>query len=137
MNLSPIQTHEQDIGESFVGVGKLTPRSITTKRVTIAEEKRRLLPFISLLYILNGNHDPRMVQRLNIFLALLFVIGGVLSGWDLLPVGCLFAAIAAVNGANLWYIKRRSNYSLYPVSRDILTQIELWTRTAIRRRLPR
>ncbi len=111
-------------------------RKDSTRKAIKVREKSGLLPFISLLYILNGNHDPRKVQKLNIGLTILFLAGGLVSGWDLLPVGFLFAAVAMVNGANLWYIKRHTYYSLHPVPQDILTQIELWTRTALHHRTP-
>ena len=117
-------------------VDPIALREDKTRKEINVRDKSSLLPFISLLYILNGNHDPRKVQRLNIGLAILFSAGGIFSGWDLLPVGFLFVAVAVVNGANLWYIKKHTYYSLHPVRRDILSQIELCTRTAIRHRMP-
>jgi hypothetical protein len=135
-NLSFMHTQEHGIGARAVNAHNIVRRKDKRRKEDNVRESGRLLPFISMLYILNGNHDPRKVQGLNIALAILFLAGGMFSGWDLLPVGFVFAAVAVVNGANLWYIKKRTYYSQHPFPRDILTQIELWTRTAIRHRMP-
>jgi hypothetical protein len=130
-----MQSQENGIQETAPRVGKSALRKLTIKKESNVRAKRDLLPFISLLYILNGNHNPRSVQRLNVGLAILFFAGGVFSGWDLLPVVLLFAAVAVVNGANLWYLKKRGDFSLHPAPKDILTQIELRSKKTFPRRM--
>jgi hypothetical protein len=62
--------------------GTTVADSATIGRGRTSERDNRLdkvgiLPFLLLLYILNGNHDPRKVQRLNIVLSTLFLAGGL------------------------------------------------------------
>lgn len=115
----------------------MTADNVTVDMVRVNErndslEKRSMLPALSLLYVLNGNHDPRKVQRLSIVLSILFLAGGLFFRWDLLTAGFLFAGAAVVNGVTFWYIQNFSDDSVLPVQGDILSHIELWTGRPVR-----
>ena len=81
------------------------------------------LPLL-LLYILNGNHDPRKVQWLNGALAVCSFAGGLVVGWNLFPIGIAFVVIAAVNALNLWCLRRFTNYTPLVGPKDLLAEIQ-------------
>ena len=88
---------------------------------------KKSLPFLLLLYVLNGNHDPHKVQGLNLALALLSFGVSFFMGWDLLPVGLVFLGAAVVNELNLWCIKRFFGYPLPAGTGDLLAEIQRWS----------
>jgi hypothetical protein len=79
--------------------------------------------FLSLVYILNGNHDPKKVQRLNLFLVSIFFMVGLFLDQGLLPFGFAFLGIALVNGINVWVVQNLSDHLWNPVEREITVQI--------------
>ena len=87
----------------------------------VGKETRVLL--LSLVYILNGNHDPKKVQRLNLVLVSLFFALGLFFNQDLLPFGFAFSGIALINGVNVWIVQNLSKSIQNPVEREIAIQI--------------
>ena len=79
--------------------------------------------FLSLVYILNGNHDPKKVQRLNLFLVSIFFMVGLFLDQGLLPFGFAFLGIAFVNGINVWVVQNLNDNVWNPVEREITVQI--------------
>ena len=75
------------------------------------------------MYILNGNHDPKKVQRLNLVLVSIFLIVGLFLDQDLLPFGFVFSGITLVNGINVWIVQNLNGNAWNPVEREIAVQI--------------
>ena len=106
----------------------------TTEQTVSRQADGGMLPFLSLLYILNGNHDPRKVQWLNVCLAAAFLLAGFFVGWDLYSVALVFVGIALVNAANCWVLRRFGRRRIYPGRGDLLSQIEFWSRRGVKSR---
>ena len=85
--------------------------------------KRTRVLLFSLAYILNGNHDPKKVQALNlVILAILFAVGFFVNQ-ALLPFGFAFSGIALLNGVNVLIVKKLSSGRQNPVEQEIMVQI--------------
>ena len=90
---------------------------------TLHLDKRTRIFLFSLVYILNGNHDPKKVQRLNLVLVSIFFMIGLFLDQGLLPFGFAFLGIALVNGINVWIVQNLSDHVWNPVEREITVQI--------------
>ena len=90
---------------------------------TLHLDKRIRVFLFSLVYILNGNHDPKKVQRLNLVLVSIFFIIGLFLDQGLLPFGFAFLGIVLVNGINVWIVQNLSGHVWNPVEREITAQI--------------
>ena len=90
---------------------------------TLHLDKRTRVFLFSLVYILNGNHDPKKVQRLNLVLVSIFFMIGLFLDQGLLPYGFAFLGIAFVNGINVWIVQNLSDHVWNPVEREITVQI--------------
>jgi len=93
------------------------------KKKTLHLDKRTRVFLLSLVYILNGNHDPKKVQRLNLFLVSIFFMVGLFLDQGLLPFAFAFSGIAIVNGINVWIVQNLSDNVWNPVEREITVQI--------------
>jgi hypothetical protein len=93
------------------------------KGKTLHLDKRTRVFLLSLVYILNGNHDPKKVQRLNLFLVSIFFMVGLFLDQGLLPFGFAFLGIAFVNGINVWVVQNLNDNVWNPVEREITVQI--------------
>ncbi|MGA7160864.1 MAG: hypothetical protein WBZ48_07670 [Bacteroidota bacterium] len=90
---------------------------------TLHLEKGTRVLLLSLVYILNGNHDPKKVQRLNLVILAIFFAIGFFVDPALLPLGVAFLAIALVNGVNVLVVKKLSAGARDPVEREIAVHI--------------
>jgi hypothetical protein len=100
---------------------RVNTRGLKGKTLHINKGTRVFL--LSLVYILNGNHDPKKVQRLNLFLVSIFFMVGLFLDQGLLPFGFAFLSIALVNGINVWVVQNLSDNVWNPVEREITVQI--------------
>ena len=100
---------------------RVNTRGLKGKTLHINKGTRVFL--LSLVYILNGNHDPKKVQRLNLFLVSIFFMVGLCLDQGLLPFGFAFLSIALVNGINVWVVQNLSDNVWNPVEREITVQI--------------
>ncbi len=64
-----------------------------------------VIPFLVLVYIFNGSHDPKKVHWLNIILSAVFFVAGIIFNQDFLLVGTMFFAIALTNIASVWIVQ--------------------------------
>jgi hypothetical protein len=78
---------------------------------------------LSLVYILNGNHDPKKVQRLNLVLLAIFFTAGLFLNPSLLPLGFFFSGLVLVNGVIGWLVQNSSDNEWNPVEREIEVHI--------------
>ena len=93
------------------------------------EKGTRVLLF-SLVYILNGNHDPKKVQGLNLVLVGNFFMVGFIFNQDLLPFGFAFSGIALLNGVNMSVVQNFSGKVRNPLEREIVRSYPLLPTTA-------
>ncbi len=100
---------------------RVTARGLEKK--TFIFGKRTRLFLLSLVYILNGNHDPKKVQKLNLVLVSLFLTVGFFLNQDMLLFGFAFSGIALVNGINVWIVQNLSGDVWNPVERKISAQV--------------
>lgn len=82
-----------------------------------------VLPFLALLYILNGNHDPRKVQLLNIVLAASFCLYGSFFDGTLMPIGILLIGVVLLNGVTAWIVRNSGIERWNPLECDLLFHI--------------
>ena len=87
--------------------------------------KWAMVPLLSLVYILNGSHDPKKVQRLNLTLSAIFFAVGFFFNQDLLQVGFIFLGVALVNGVNVWIVKNLKGNAWDPLEGNILSYVHL------------
>jgi hypothetical protein len=86
-------------------------------------DKRTRVFLFSLVYILNGNHDPKKVQRLNLVLVSIFFMIGLFFDQGFFLFGFAFLGIALVNGINVRVVQNLSDNVWNPVEREITVQI--------------
>lgn len=82
-----------------------------------------VIPFLILVYIFNGSHDPKKVHWLNIILSVIFFIAGLVFNPDLLMVGTLFFTIALTNIACVWVVQNLGRSVWTPTVETILSQL--------------
>ncbi len=85
--------------------------------------KRTMILLLSLVYILNANHDPKKVQSLNLFLMTAIFTAGLFLNSSLLPLGFFFLGIVLVNGVIGWLVRNSSGNEWNPAEREIAVQI--------------
>ncbi len=81
--------------------------------------KGTMVLLFSLMYILNGNHDPKKVQKLNLLLLAIFFTAGLFLNPSLLPLGFFFSGIVLVNGVIGWLVQNSSDNEWNPVEREM------------------
>ncbi|MGA9407842.1 MAG: hypothetical protein WBW71_11990 [Bacteroidota bacterium] len=86
-------------------------------------EKGTRVVLLSLVYILNGNHEPKKVQGLNLVLLVIFFMVGFIFNQDLLPFGFAFSGIALLNGVNMLVVQNFSGKVRNPLEREIVRHI--------------
>ena len=85
--------------------------------------KAAFLPFLVLLYIFNGCHDPKKVHRLNIMLSAVFFAGGLLVNSDFLLPGFMFAVIAVTNIVCVRIVQTFCRHTWSPAEGEIFSQV--------------
>jgi hypothetical protein len=87
-----------------------------------------LIPFLVLVYIFNGSHDPKKVHWLNIILSAVFFVAGFFLDPDFLFVGAIFFAIALSNIACVWIVQNFGRSLWSPAVVEILSQLHVSVR---------
>ena len=95
----------------------------TVDKVSSRVSENAVLPFVALLYILNGNHDPRKVQLLNIVLAAVFCFYGFFFDGSLMSIGILMIGVAILNGATAWIVRSSGVERWNPLESDLLFHV--------------
>ncbi|HTX18296.1 MAG TPA: hypothetical protein VMG34_06525 [Bacteroidota bacterium] len=120
-------SHRYEYGGAFAHSGLPHVRDRASEVRDNLHPHGRCLPFLLFLYLLNGNHDPRKVQGLNLVLALFSFAGSLLLGWNLFLLGMAFVGVAIVNELNLWCIRRFTDFTLPSGPCDVLAEIQRWS----------
>lgn len=81
------------------------------------------LPFLVLVYIFNGSHDPIKVRCLNCILSAFFFAGGLFVDPDFLLIGVMFFAIALANIVSVWILQNFGRGAWSPAQAEILSQV--------------
>jgi hypothetical protein len=87
-----------------------------------------VIPFLILVYIFNGSHDPKKVHWLNIILSTVFLGAGIIFNQDFLSVGTMFLAIALTNIASVWIVQNFGMGVESPAIGEILSQLHVSVR---------
>jgi hypothetical protein len=87
-----------------------------------------MIPFLVLIYIFNGSHDPKKVHWVNIILSALFISAGIILNPDFLLVGMMFFAIALSNVACVWIVQNFGGNAWSPAIGEILSQLHVSVR---------
>ena len=87
-----------------------------------------VIPFLVLVYIFNGSHDPKKVHWLNIILSAVFFVAGIILNPDFLLVGTMFFAIALTNIACVWIVQNFGRSVWSPAVGEILSQLHVSVR---------
>jgi hypothetical protein len=87
-----------------------------------------VIPFLVLVYIFNGSHDPKKVHWLNIILSAVFFVAGIILNPDFLLVGTMFFAIALTNIACVWIVQNFGRRVWSPAVGEILSQLHVSVR---------
>lgn len=87
-----------------------------------------VIPFLVLVYIFNGSHDPKKVQWLNIILSAVFFVAGIILNPDFLLVCTMFFAIALTNIACVWIVQNFGRSVCSPAVGEILSQLHVSVR---------
>lgn len=87
-----------------------------------------VIPFLVLVYIFNGSHDPRKVNWLNIILSSIFFVAGIILNLDFLLVGTMFFAIALTNIACVWVVQNFGRNVWNPAVGEIRSQLHVSVR---------
>jgi len=106
--------------------GKTTAARVNTqglKEGTFHLDKGTRILLFSLVYILNGNHDPKKVQGLNLVLLALFFAIGFFFNQDFLPFGFAFSGIVLVNGIIVLVVQKLGDNVWNPLGREITVYI--------------
>lgn len=82
-----------------------------------------VIPFLVLVYIFNGSHDPKNVHWLNSILSAVFFTAGLVLDPDFLMVGTMFFAIAVTNAACVWIVQNFGMSAWSPAVGEILSQL--------------
>jgi len=85
-------------------------------------------PFLVLVYILNGSHDPKKVHWLNVILSAVFFVAGIIVNPDFLLVGTMFFSIALTNIACVWIVQNYGRSLRSPAAGEILSQLHVSVR---------
>jgi hypothetical protein len=92
-----------------------------------------VIPFLVLVYIFNGSHDPKKVHWLNLILSAIFFVAAVILNPDFLLVGIMFFAIALTNIACVWIVQNFGRSVWSPAVGEILAQLHVSVRYYIER----
>ena len=92
-----------------------------------------VIPFLVLVYIFNGSHDPKKVHWLNLILSAIFFVAAVILNPDFLLVGIMFFAIALTNIACVWIVQNFGRSVWSPAVGKILSQLHVSVRYYIER----
>jgi len=87
-----------------------------------------VIPFLVLVYIVNGSHDPKKVDWLNIILSAAFFAAGITLNPDFLFVGTMFFAITLANIASVWVVQNLGESVWSPALGEILSQLHVSVR---------
>ncbi len=87
-----------------------------------------IIPFLILVYIFNGSHDPKKVHWLNIIVSAVFFVAGIIFNPDFLLVGTMFFAIALANIACVWIVQHFGRSVWRPAVGEILSQLHVSVR---------
>jgi hypothetical protein len=84
-----------------------------------------VIPFLVLVYVFNGSHDPKKVHCLNIILSGIFFVAGIIINPDYLFVGTMFFAIVFTNIACVWIVQNFGKSVWSPAVGEILSQLHV------------
>ena len=87
-----------------------------------------VIPFLVLVYIFNGSHDPKKVHWLNAILSAVFFVVGIIVNPDFLMVGAMFFSIALTNIACVWIVQNYGRSVWNPAAGEILSQLHVSVR---------
>jgi hypothetical protein len=87
-----------------------------------------VIPFLVLVYVFNGSHDPKNVHWLNLMLSAVFFVVGTILNPDFLLAGTMFFAIALTNIACVWIVQNFGRSSWSPAAGEILSQLHVSVR---------
>ncbi|HTR80644.1 MAG TPA: hypothetical protein VMM58_03370 [Bacteroidota bacterium] len=85
--------------------------------------KNFLFLSLSLQYILNGNHQPKKVQTVNLLLCAIFLAGGLWVSHELFSACFVFAGVALINWINWRMAKKLGQHQPLPEEGDIFTRM--------------
>jgi hypothetical protein len=86
---------------------------------------RIFLPFLILVYIFNGSHDPKKVHCVNCALSAIFFAAALLIDPDFLLIGIMFFAVALANIVIVWILQNFGRGAWSPAQTEILSQLHL------------
>jgi hypothetical protein len=87
------------------------------------DRSRIFLPFLVLVYIFNGSHEPKKVHCVNSVLSAFFFAGGLFIDPDFLMIGVMFFAIALANIVSVWIVRNFGRGAWSPAQAEILSQV--------------
>jgi hypothetical protein len=87
-----------------------------------------VIPFLVLVYIFNGSHDPKNVHWVNIILSAVFFVAGIVLNPNFLLVGTMFFAITLTNIGCVWIVKNFGMNVWSPAVGEILSHLHVSVR---------
>ena len=81
-------------------VGSHQPEEMSKQYAPMA-----MIPFLVLVYIINGSHDPKKMDWLNASAGFVFCCAGIFLNADFFFIGIMFFAIVLANIVCVWVVQ--------------------------------